>query len=374
MYLTLTKAQSFQVVDETGRQIACKKGQTIDIDDSTGQRLLNLGIFSRGTVPPKPAQRAPRPSQAPPQAQEPLRNKLPSSLKEVQLLLVCAGGVGDILLTTPIIRHLKAMDPTVLLDYTTQEVMRPLLEGNEHLRALVSRDDAKKNLRRYAAILNFTGGLSQNPNAYKDHCTQSLAGWVGIPTPVDGLATDLVVPATAEQWAERRLVENGVVGDKVVAIATDASADHKTWPWRQASGLAKSLLSEGLAVMLLGKKPTSPPLPKTPRLLDFAGQTTLLQAMALVSQATVFVGPDSGLLHVADALRRPAIGLFGPFPPQLSVIPGGTVVPVTPAQVDCSPCLHFKNSECNTRKGKDSACMLDISTADVFQRAMRMLH
>jgi ADP-heptose:LPS heptosyltransferase len=49
--------------------------------------------------------------------------------------------------------------------------------------------------------------------------------------------------------------------------------------------------------------------------LNLAGTTTLLQAAALLSRATLFIGNDSGLGHLCAAVGRPTLTLFGPGDP-----------------------------------------------------------
>ena len=62
----------------------------------------------------------------------------------------------------------------------------------------------------------------------------------------------------------------------------------------------------------------------------------LLPTAALIAQATVFVGHDSGLTHLAAALRRPTVAIFGPTDPDIWKPRGEhvTVVPMVRADED----------------------------------------
>ncbi|RPI74979.1 MAG: lipopolysaccharide heptosyltransferase II [Desulfobacteraceae bacterium] len=93
--------------------------------------------------------------------------------------------------------------------------------------------------------------------------------------------------------------------------------------------------------------------------LNLAGQTSLGQVMALIALCRFFVTNDSGLMHVAAALNRPMVAVFG------STDPGATGPRSSKARwvqhpLDCSPC--FK-PQCK----RGFACMLGIEPDEVWE-------
>lgn len=99
----------------------------------------------------------------------------------------------------------------------------------------------------------------------------------------------------------------------------------KRWPHYHYAELAKELIERGYAVQLFGSaKDTevseqirlSLPPNFQRYCINLAGQTKLDQAVDLISDCTALVTNDSGLMHIAAALNRPLIALYGPTSPE----------------------------------------------------------
>jgi heptosyltransferase-2 len=98
---------------------------------------------------------------------------------------------------------------------------------------------------------------------------------------------------------------------------------------------------------------------------DLAGQTSLKEAMALMSRCRLFVSNDSGLMHVAAALGVPTIAIFGSTN-TVTTAPVGRRVVIIHKPVSCSPCLK---QTCPT----DFRCMDMIGVDDVCDAAKGLL-
>lgn len=98
--------------------------------------------------------------------------------------------------------------------------------------------------------------------------------------------------------------------------------------------------------------------------LNLAGSTNIPGLMAMLEMAKVIVSTDSGPMHMAAALGRPVVALFGPTAPWLTG-PYGTNSRVVRKEISCSPCFKRR---CPTR-----ACMEGIDPEDVFTQVRLLM-
>ncbi|WP_333591692.1 glycosyltransferase family 9 protein [Brevundimonas sp.] len=107
----------------------------------------------------------------------------------------------------------------------------------------------------------------------------------------------------------------------ILALAPIAHQPGKSWPADRWGELVRRLKAEprfdGWRFMLVGgpgdHPPAAPALAEAgERGVDFVGKGDILASAAAIDRADLFVGNDSGLMHVAAAARRPTLGLFGP--------------------------------------------------------------
>ena len=92
-------------------------------------------------------------------------------------------------------------------------------------------------------------------------------------------------------------------------------------------------------------------------LINLAGATTLLELKEVLARARAVVSCDTGPMHLAVALGRDVIALFGPADPRRTGPFKGVVIQKS---MDCAPC--------NRRSCENPVCMLAITPADVMER------
>ena len=99
----------------------------------------------------------------------------------------------------------------------------------------------------------------------------------------------------------------------------------KRWPAEYFAALARKYLEQGWQVALFGSQRDAEvtadivtAVGDEPGCHDLAGRTSLAQAIDLLSLADAVVSNDSGLMHIAAALQRPTLVIYGPTSPDLS--------------------------------------------------------
>ncbi len=109
----------------------------------------------------------------------------------------------------------------------------------------------------------------------------------------------------------------------VIALSPAAAAPFKEWPADRFAALAEAVTKpgaalEGATVALFGgpgDEATTGAVASrinSTDVIDLAGQLTIAETGACLAQARLFVGNDSGLMHMAAAAGVPTLGLFGP--------------------------------------------------------------
>jgi len=194
------------------------------------------------------------------------------------------------------------------------------------------------------------------------------AGWLDVVR--DESFIGLHVRAEKRRSADEFLCKSGV-RQGVTRIAIGAGASYgsaKCWPPSRFAEVANRLQSEADAdVILFGtaaeanvSTAISVELRRPP--IDLTGKTAIADLSALLSQCHLFIGNDSGAMHVAAAVGLPIVGLFGPTDPN-GTAPVTTRCSIVQQRPYCSPCFLRR---CPT----DHRCMTAI-TADMVVAAAR---
>jgi len=161
------------------------------------------------------------------------------------------------------------------------------------------------------------------------------------------------------------LAKFGLSVDRPVAVFCPGAeyGPSKRWPPQYYAELAQHLRAQGYAVWLIGSPKDKPVADIIVALgneqcRNLCGSTDLAEAIALISCADVVVSNDSGLMHIAAALDRPMLAIFGSSSPQFTP-PLSDEARVLKLDLACSPC--FKR-ECPLRHFN---CMLKLPPKEV---------
>ena len=167
-------------------------------------------------------------------------------------------------------------------------------------------------------------------------------------TPGSPLERPVEYPRLASSPAQQAetLAKLGIDRSQRVAVFCPGAeyGPAKRWPARHFATLADELAQRGYAVWLLGSpkdRPVGEEIVKlsttaTPR--NFCGETSLSQAIDLISASSFVVCNDSGLMHVAAALGRPLVAVYGSSSPGFTP-PLSDRATILSLNLECSPCF-----------------------------------
>ena len=318
-----------------------------------------------------------------------LHRSLPVLGTHPRILFVTATRIGDAVLSTGLLAHLIERYPGARFTITASPVSAPLFQGVpglERLIALSKRRHARHwlDLWRQVApihwdlIVDLKGsalswllrtrhrrilGKGETPG----HKMQQLSQLFDLAPPP---ATRLW-PTLDHQMAAERLIP---AGTPVLAIGPAANWGGKQWRAERFAEVAARLTADdavlaGARVAVIAaaheRAQAEPVLAAIPadRRLDLVGAGDLLTVAALLARTNLFIGNDSGLMHMAAAMGVPTLGLFGPSPDAIYAPWGRTTAVVR------TPESYEELWSMPGRYPNSTATLMDGLSVDAVERA-----
>lgn len=213
---------------------------------------------------------------------------------------------------------------------------------------------------------------------------QAVEGWTGeAPHPVRD-AVEMAADAEAERHVAERLARCGVTGDhELIVVHVSAGNPFRRWPEEAFVRLIVDLATAGPSRRLIlssgpSDRRAAARIARTARaelgsdggrVVDF-GDFDLPELRALVTLSRLFIGGDTGPLHVAATTATPVVGVFGPTLPARSAPwrdPAYATESVGVAGLPCRPCDQ------RTCTPGDYRCLTRLMPDEVLAAAERLL-
>jgi lipopolysaccharide heptosyltransferase II len=291
----------------------------------------------------------------------------------MKILLVRLRLIGDVAFTTPLLRALRRRFPDAQLSYVIEPAAEPVIRGNPHLNAIIVtpkrrglarlRDDVSlaRRLRRerFDVAIDLHGGPRGAWLTWASGAAMrigySIAGRAWMYTHVVPRAADLTPRhSVLNQWdllaplgigeadpsldamemaedptaaasVTRRLRDAGIGGNPIVVIHVSAGNPFRRWPPESFVDLTCALarrnphrrivLTSGPSqagaarqIAVASRAALGPLAAAVPDI----GEWDLAELRALIARAAVYIGGDSGPLHVAATTTTPIVALLGP--------------------------------------------------------------
>jgi heptosyltransferase-2 len=325
----------------------------------------------------------------------------------LRVLIVRFSSIGDVVLTTPLVRALRRRHPDAELLYVTKRALAPLVSDNPHLSRVVALE-AHEPVHHLAARLRAlapTHGLDLHgslrsialralvPGRWAGYRKRKAARTMLIATKLD-LYRD-TVPVAERYFEAARLLDvrpdggppefhlgNGArervgawlaerrLGDAALAaLAPGAAHATKRWPARHWIELTGRLRAAGLEPVVVGGPGDRGVAQQVPA-PSAAGELSLQETGALLARARVVVSGDTGVMHMATGVGTPVVALFGPTVGRFGFLPYRARATVMERDLSCRPCSAMGSARCP--KGHHR-CLEEIAAADVSGAVERLL-
>lgn len=334
-----------------------------------------------------------------------------------RVLVVRLRSIGDAVLATPSLLALRRFLPEAEIDVLLEDWVAPVLDGFSEVdrviaveRTSLARARLIGTLRaaRYDVAFNLHGGttatfltrasnarhrvgfasyqyawlhnhlapnpaeLWQQPNTHSVEQQLALLGWTGVPVS-DRPRTQLVVTARADATIARRLSAEGLDDAQPFVLMHPAAAfESKTWPAERFACVADHLRVRGLRTVAVAAPDEAEVVRDIAarahgRIVQFT-DLSLPELIALAHRARLFVGNDSGVAHIAAAVRTPVVVIFGSS--NVAHWHPWTDLPyeVVREEMACAPCAGY---ECAVFPRPE--CIRRVSVENVIAAVDRLL-
>ena len=180
------------------------------------------------------------------------------------------------------------------------------------------------------------------------------------------------IAQTARERVAALLRDHRIDRLRLVVMAPGTVWETKQWRREGFAAVARHFLQKGFAVALTGstreRAVCAEVAALAPGAVNLAGRTSLSEVAALIGRATICLTNDSGPMHLAVALERPVVSVFGPTDP-IWIGPYRREGAVLQAQLPCSPCYLRALRSC----AHGHACMTTVSADAVTARMEQLL-
>ena len=328
------------------------------------------------------------------------------------ILVIKLRYLGDVLLATPTLDALKTAYPAARLSVLVNRGTEEILHGNPHVDEIIPLDRGsmlqqscfvlEMRWRRFDTVVDLTDGdraafltwISGAPVRIGFNAEQRWTGWcyttVVTGAGVHRIERDLaslaplgidVEERVPRMWltredetrAEQLVADLGAPKDQSwVVIQPGARYWFKAWPVERFAQLADRLNERFGCQVFIGGTGHEARLAEAvvgrakSRLLNIAGRADVRTFAALLRRSDLFVGNDTGAMHIAAAVGTPVVGLFGPSNPA-EWGPRGGPSEVIYKGLDCRVCFHP-----TCRRGEEN-CMNLITVDEVMAACTRLL-
>jgi len=331
-----------------------------------------------------------------------------------RILIIRFGAIGDVVLTTALIRQIRVAFPQAGIEYLVKSRHAGLLANNPALTRIWTFESGLfvpllRTLcaRRYDGIVDLQSSLRSRIFAFliparrkvrvrigrlrrlifvrfrRDGCRtvrdvpdkylEAVRSW-GVTDDDGGLE---IHPGEGAEAVLSGLLESSGVspGQKLLVLAPGAGRATKRWPPERFAETGAYFRGKGFAVILVGAGDDTGVCHETearyPHLfVNLCGRLRIEETAALLTRSTLLITNDTGVMHIAAAVECPVVAIFGPTTRHFGFFPFRASHVVVERDMDCRPCSFHGTSRCPENH---FGCMRGIDAGRVIRAAETLL-
>lgn len=339
-----------------------------------------------------------------------------------KVLIIRLSSMGDILLTSALVRMIKSKYPNIQLDFALANSFFEIYKFNPYISNLFEYDkskysneqekdkkiwlksadiekydliiDLQKNIRSYRLSKGIYNNISKikknriNKLSLKYFKKPSNNNIIQIPdiyaaaaAPLelsdDGLGLEIWLPKDIEQKTYTPHSRQSEIGDKLkIAIAPGAHHFTKRWPAEKFAELINLSAKEYDAEFLLLGGPKDSEICAHIKsaversVNDCSGSKSIIETAEYLDECSLLITNDTGVMHIAAARQVPICAIFGSTVREFGFAPYRVKHEIVEKNLKCRPCTHIGRANCPK---KHFDCMNKISPLDIMSSMERLL-
>ncbi len=339
-------------------------------------------------------------------------------MEHKRILIIQTAFLGDVILSTPLVKTLRELFPDSCISFLLIPETKNVLVNNPYLDEILIYDKRReKGMRGFLRMVReiksrgfdlaiiphrslrsallayfsripkrigfdrstgsflFTQRITYLSDIHESDRNFSLV--LGFSYPSISVFPEIFPSPDDYTYARKLLQDSGIrEEDKIVGIAPGSVWATKRWLLERFAEVSDLLqIKAGVKVIFLGSEDDrklcqeiAHQMETTPLIL--AGKTDILQSAAIISLCKVILSNDSAPVHIASAMKKPVVEIFGSTIPEFGFAPLGDNYTIIQKKMECRPCGIHGRRKCPK---KHFRCMKEITTEEVFKAVLSYL-
>ncbi len=321
------------------------------------------------------------------------------------LLIIRLSSLGDILLTTPLVRSIKKKYPEIKIDFILKKEYKDLLKFNPYLSNIIEYETERYEKKIILGQLaktkyDFVVDLQNNFRSAEirriikvpsvKFNKRTIDKFLIVKFKINRLKNAPQIPVRyAETLDDFKLDDGGLdlflppdikselYGEEnLIGFAPGSKHFTKMWPKDYYIELGNKLTDDGFKIVLFGGENDLQTCyeisNKIPSSINLCSNNNIYKTAVNMKRCSAIVCNDSGLMHVASALKIPVLAFFGSTVKEFGFTPYNCKnIVFENYELSCRPCTHIGRDKCPKKHFK---CMLELTPQTAFEKLKLLLN